>query len=141
MLYWAVDLYDEEKLDGDMITELRTNRTDIAKANSDGIFLSVVVDGLKEKPLDEQKHILSGERALAEWAHRITGLPLRNCARLLAILRHDDFQREFREFVSTTYGQEYFQFALGELIVNSKLDHVSYPFTRNTFVMATLNQI
>ncbi len=123
-----MDLFDEDKLDSDMMIELRTNREDIEKANSDGIFLSIIIDGLKQKSLDEQRTILSGERALADWAHRITGVPMRNCARLLAILRHEQFQDEFRKFTSTTYGQAYFQFSVGELIVNSKMDHVSFKY-------------
>jgi hypothetical protein len=124
MALWAVDLYDESKMNEDMLAMLRTNRDDVSKINSDGMFLSQVITALKAKPISEQKKLLSGEKAMSDWSHRVIGMPKRSCARMLAILRNEAFMEAFEQYVALSYGQEFFQFALGEMIVNSKLDEV-----------------
>ena len=49
-----------------MIIKLQINYANIIKANFNNIFLSIVVDGLKKKLLNKQKHILSKKHALAK---------------------------------------------------------------------------
>lgn len=119
-----MDLYDESKLDEDTLVMLQTNRDDVSKINSDGVFLNQLIAALKAKPLNEQQKLLSGEKAMSDWSHRVIGLPKRKCVRLLAIVRHDKFLDAFEQFVNLSYGQEFFQFALAKLIINSKLDKV-----------------
>ena len=42
--------------DSDMMIKLRTNHENIKKINSDEIFLSIVIDDLKQKTLDTKNH-------------------------------------------------------------------------------------
>ena len=59
-----MNLFDENKLNSDMIIKLRTNYKNIKKINSDEIFLLIIIDNLKQKSLNEQRIILSEEQVL-----------------------------------------------------------------------------
>ena len=131
MLFWAVDLYDESKLDENMLASLQINCDNVFKINSNGMFLSQLVTVLKAKLINEQQRLLSGEKAMTDWAHYVVEISKAKCVRLLAVLRHGEFLNAFEQFVDLAYGQEFFQFALAEMIVNSKLDKVRFPNVRS----------
>jgi hypothetical protein len=123
---WAVDFFDYELLhqNPDALEALRNNPQIVYKPNEDGDNFFNAVRMLNDKSAEEQRRLLTSEKALREWMSQSFGVDLKHISRWNACLRFERFRTAFFELVQSHYGRGCFNVTLAERIVSSRLDEV-----------------
>ncbi|KAJ9272163.1 hypothetical protein DTO212C5_1668 [Paecilomyces variotii] len=82
------------------------------------------------KTCSEAQDLLKNHEEFKNWAHPVIGMSLNYAARAIAPLRSDAWLIRLPGYRRTAYGRSYYNYTLGEMIINSKLDQIWV--TRNT---------
>ncbi|KAJ9301415.1 hypothetical protein DTO271G3_1550 [Paecilomyces variotii] len=97
----------------------------IEKPNTDGEHMLALIRAFEQKEQAQRKELLKNTEEFRKWARPVIGVSLKYVARAQAPLRKESWMRRILSYVRTPYGRAYYNYTLGELIVNSKLDHAS----------------
>ncbi|KAJ9395896.1 hypothetical protein DTO282F9_7141 [Paecilomyces variotii] len=82
------------------------------------------------KRCSEAQDLLKNHEEFKNWAHPVIGMSLKHAARAIAPLRSDAWLIRLPGYRRTAYGRSHYNYTLGEMIINSKLDQIWV--TRNT---------
>lgn len=111
-----------DKLDLYCLGKLRSNPVSKPLTTNGERYLAIV-NRLGQLPDEERAKTLK-PAVFRQFTKEEFGFTMSNVARVVAVLRHREFEARLHFFTSTTYGQRYFDFSLMEHIIHLHLDHV-----------------
>ncbi|KAI3003273.1 hypothetical protein CBS147346_5413 [Aspergillus niger] len=119
--YWAFDIYEQEKMESDLLATLKGNRDDPNKSDSDGYVLISILDDLAAKTENERQQLLKAGN-FGPWLQSTYGLNRSQGPRVLAITTAPFWRDLWRSYVMTPYGEKYFNFTTAGDIASTKLE-------------------
>ncbi|KAJ9220825.1 hypothetical protein DTO169C6_6770 [Paecilomyces variotii] len=136
---WAINLYNKA-MSSEVLTALRSNCKDVARINTDREHMLSLIKEWEKKPIDRRKELLKNYKEFKNWARPIIGVSLNYAARAIAPLRNNIWLQRLREYLRTAYGRSHWNYTLGEMIINAKLDQIwitefekFFSFTKTIF--------
>jgi hypothetical protein len=124
MYGWAADIYGEDLISPKVLQALMANRQAIQKPNTEGFNTVQFISRFDALTPEEQENTLKPTE-IEGWVNNIFGIDLTSSARILAILRHEQFRPLVYKYCMTRYGERHFNWTLMEAIIQAKLDTVS----------------
>ncbi|GKZ70431.1 ubiquitin-conjugating enzyme E2 1 [Aspergillus niger] len=119
--YWAFDIYEQEKMESDLLATLKGNHDDPNKSDSDGYVLISILDDLAAKTENERQQLLKAGN-FGPWLQSTYGLNRSQGPRVLAITTAPFWRDLWRSYVMTPYGEKFFNFTTAEDIASTKLE-------------------
>ncbi|KAI2883679.1 hypothetical protein CBS76997_5353 [Aspergillus niger] len=119
--YWAFDIYEQEKMESDLLATLKGNRDDPNKSDSDGYVLISILDDLAAKTENERQQLLKAGN-FGPWFQSTYGLNRSQGPRVLTNTTAPFWRDLWRSYVMTPYGEKYFNFTTAEDIASTKLE-------------------
>lgn len=102
---------------------LSANRDVVRKLNTEGHTAVQIITKFTELSAEQQEKVLSPQE-LVLWLNDIFGLELEHTARILVVLRHEEFRKIVHKYCLTRYGEKLFAWSTIQNIISSKLDEI-----------------